>query len=288
MALEPPHTLSPSKVSSFTDCALAFRFSAIDRLPEPPSVAATKGTLVHAALERLYDLPPAQRTVDTALVCLAEAMEHLRDDPEFSDLDLRPEDEAAFLVDADRLVRNDFVIEDPASVQPIGLELMLQAEIGGVMVRGIIDRLELDHDGGLVVTDYKTGRSPNERYELGRMGGVHLYSLLCEKVFGQRPARVRLLYLGDPLEISTSPSAQSTAGIERKVGAIWTAVERACEREDFRPRPGKLCDWCAFQAYCPAFGGDPDEATKVATARREAAAALRDETASVSALALAL
>jgi putative RecB family exonuclease len=279
MALEPPHTLSPSKVSSFTDCALAFRFSAIDRLPEPPSVAATKGTLVHAALERLYDLPGPQRTIDVAVRCLGEAMDDLRDDPELSELGLSADDEAAFLADAERLVRNDFLIEDPTSVQPIGLELMLQAEIGGVMVRGIIDRLELDRDGELVVTDYKTGRAPNERYELGRMGGVHLYSLLCEKVFGRRPARVRLLYLGDPLEISTSPSAQSTAGIERKVGAIWTAVERACERDDFKPRPGKLCDYCAFQAYCPAFGGDPAEGSRVAVALREAA--------SVSALALA-
>ncbi|MEY2406578.1 MAG: putative RecB family exonuclease [Acidimicrobiaceae bacterium] len=279
MALEPPHTLSPSKVSSFTDCALAFRFSAIDRLPEPPSVAATKGTLVHAALERLYDLPAPQRTIDVAVRCLGEAMDDLRDDPELSELGLSADDEAAFLADAERLVRNDFLIEDPTSVQPIGLELMLQAEIGGVMVRGIIDRLELDRDGELVVTDYKTGRAPNERYELGRMGGVHLYSLLCEKVFGRRPARVRLLYLGDPLEISTSPSAQSTAGIERKVGAIWTAVERACERDDFKPRPGKLCDYCAFQAYCPAFGGDPAEGSRVAVALREAA--------SVSALALA-
>ncbi|MEY2455367.1 MAG: putative RecB family exonuclease [Acidimicrobiaceae bacterium] len=279
MALEPPHTLSPSKVSSFTDCALAFRFSAIDRLPEPPSVAATKGTLVHAALERLYDLPAPQRTIDVAVRCLGEAMHDLRDDPELSELGLSADDEAAFLADAERLVRNDFLIEDPTSVQPIGLELMLQAEIGGVMVRGIIDRLELDRDGELVVTDYKTGRAPNERYELGRMGGVHLYSLLCEKVFGRRPARVRLLYLGDPLEISTSPSAQSTAGIERKVGAIWTAVERACERDDFKPRPGKLCDYCAFQAYCPAFGGDPAEGSRVAVALREAA--------SVSALALA-
>ncbi|MEY2437494.1 MAG: putative RecB family exonuclease [Acidimicrobiaceae bacterium] len=279
MALEPPHTLSPSKVSSFTDCALAFRFSAIDRLPEPPSVAATKGTLVHAALERLYDLPAPQRTIDVAVRCLGEAMHDLRDDPELCELGLSADDEAAFLADAERLVRNDFLIEDPTSVQPIGLELMLQAEIGGVMVRGIIDRLELDRDGELVVTDYKTGRAPNERYELGRMGGVHLYSLLCEKVFGRRPARVRLLYLGDPLEISSSPSAQSTAGIERKVGAIWTAVERACERDDFKPRPGKLCDYCAFQAYCPAFGGDPAEGSRVAVALREAA--------SVSALALA-
>jgi putative RecB family exonuclease len=279
MALEPPHTLSPSKVSSFTDCALAFRFSAIDRLPEPPSVAATKGTLVHAALERLYDLPAPQRTIEVAVRCLGEAMHDLRDDPELSELGLCADDEAAFFADAERLVRNDFLIEDPTSVQPIGLELMLQAEIGGVMVRGIIDRLELDRDGELVVTDYKTGRAPNERYELGRMGGVHLYSLLCEKVFGRRPVRVRLLYLGDPLEISTSPSAQSTAGIERKVGAIWTAVERACERDDFKPRPGKLCDYCAFQAYCPAFGGDPAEGSRVAVALREAA--------SVSALALA-
>ena len=65
--LRVPRSLSPSKVSSFTDCALAFRFSAIDRLPEPPSVAATKGTLVHAALERLYCLAPAERTPEAAL-----------------------------------------------------------------------------------------------------------------------------------------------------------------------------------------------------------------------------
>ena len=55
-------------------------------------------------------------------------------------------------------------------------------------------------------------------------------------------------------------------GCARKVGAIWQAVERACEREDFRPKPGPLCYWCAFQAYCPAFGGElpaPPTATPV-------------------------
>src|SRR5690606_13904079 len=57
MAFPVPRTLSPSKVTTFTDCALAFRFSAIDRLPEPPTVAATRGTLVHSALERLHLLP---------------------------------------------------------------------------------------------------------------------------------------------------------------------------------------------------------------------------------------
>jgi putative RecB family exonuclease len=267
--MEPPRTLSPSKVAAFTDCALAFRFSVIDRLPEPPAPWSTKGTLVHAALERLFLLDPVDRTFDAALVAVDEAFSVLRLDPDYADLRLSLEEEAAFLDDARRLVRNYFRLEDPTVVRPIGLELMLDAEIGGAKVRGIIDRLELDHDGELVVTDYKTGKAPAERYERGRLDGVQLYSLLCERNFGRRPARVRLLYLGDPLEISTTPSDQSTNAAERKVGAIWTAVERACARDDFRPRPSRLCEYCAFRMYCPSFGGDPDEAARIAAARRE-------------------
>src|SRR3954447_962182 len=91
MALEPPRTLSPSKVAAFTECALAFRFSAIDRLPEPPSPWSTKGTLVHAALERLFLLEPAERTVAAALTCLDAAFAALRTDPEFVELHLSPD-----------------------------------------------------------------------------------------------------------------------------------------------------------------------------------------------------
>ena len=67
------------------------------------------------------------------------------------------------------------------------------------------------------------------------------------------------------MAIITTPTEQSIRGLERKVSAIWTAVERACERDDFRPRPSKLCDWCAFQAHCPAFGGDPASVREPAT-----------------------
>lgn len=270
MALEPPRTLSPSKVAAFTDCALAFRFATIDRLPEPPSPWATKGTLVHAALERLFLLEPGERTLPAALTCLDAAFGALRTDPDFTDLHLGPDEEASFLDDAERLVRQYFRLEDPTTIHPIGIEVMLDAELGGVKVRGIIDRLELDEHGELVVVDYKTGKAPAQKYENGRLDGVQFYSLLCERNFGRRPARVKLLYLGDPLEISTTPSDQSTRAIERKVGAIWTAIERACTREDFRPKPSRLCEYCAFRAYCPAFGGEVAEAERVAVALRSA------------------
>lgn len=257
MALSLPTSLSPSKVSSFTECALAFRFSAIDRLPEPPSLPATRGTLVHAALERLFGLPPEQRTLPAALTAVDDAFELLRHDEEYTGLELDADAEAAFLDDAEQLVRRYFALEDPSTVHPIGLELRLEVEVGNLVLRGIIDRLELDADGQLVVTDYKTGKAPHHNYEQGRLGGVHFYAFLCERLFGQRPAKVQLLYLSDPVAITTVPSEQSIRALERKVGAVWTAIERACDNESFKPRPSKLCDWCAFQAFCPAFGGDP-------------------------------
>jgi putative RecB family exonuclease len=269
MALPLPRSLSPSKVSSFTDCALAFRFSAIDQLPEPPSLAATRGTLVHAALERLFVLDPALRTRAAADACLAEALDELRAHPEMAELGLGPEEEARFVEEAQALLDRYFRLEDPTTVTPIGLELKLEVELGGVRLRGIIDRLELDADGQLVVTDYKTGKAPGERQEQQRLAGVAFYSLLCERLFGRRPAKVQLLYLADPVAIISTPTDRSTRGVERKLAAIWTAVERACEREDFRPNPSRLCDWCGFKAYCPSFGGD----VALADAHRAAALA---------------
>lgn len=266
MALELPSSLSPSKVSSFTHCALAFRFSAIERLPEPPSAPATKGTLVHAALELLFDLPPHERTVAAALTSLDEAFDVLKQHPDYADLGFGADQEASFVDEAEQLVRRYFQLEDPTKVHPIGLELMMETDIDGLVLRGIIDRLELDEDGGLVVTDYKTGRAPTERFEQGRLGGVHFYALLCERLLGKRPSKVQLLHLADPVVITAQPSEQSIRALERKLLAIWSAIERACEKEHFAPRPSKLCEWCSFQAFCPSFGGDPAEARALALA----------------------
>lgn len=218
---------------------------------------ATRGTLVHAALERLFTRPPGERTLPAALTAIDEAFEALRTTPDYAELGLDGDGEAAFLDTTEQLVRGYFRLEDPRRVHPIGLELSLEVDLDGVVLRGIIDRLELDDDGELVVTDYKTGRVPHQHHEQSRLGGVQFYALLCERYLGRRPARVQLLYLGEPVVITAVPTEQSVRGLERKVRAVWSAIERACEREQFEPRPSRLCDWCAFRDRCPAFGGDP-------------------------------
>jgi putative RecB family exonuclease len=253
-----PSSLSPSKVSAFTDCPLAFRFTVIDHLPEPASPHAVKGTLVHRALERLHwEHPAGQRSVDAALAELAVAYDELSDDEEFASLQLDETDAAAFLDDARQLVRNYFVLEDPDRVRAIGIEIGLQSTLGGTVLRGIIDRLDRHDDGEIVVIDYKTGRAPSPRFEKARLAGVHIYALLCEAVFGRTPAEVRLLYLRDPVVLTASPSEQTLRGQRQRTTAISQAINRACETGDFRPRPSGLCKFCNFQPLCPAFGGEP-------------------------------
>ena len=261
MSLPLPSTLSPSKVSSFKDCALAFRFSAIDRLPEQPSAPAAKGTLVHKALELLFwDHAPGGRTPAAAAGCVDRAWAELSVTAEIVDLGLSPEEEDEMRSDAAALVAGLFRLEDPDGVTVLGTELMVEAPLGPLRLRGIIDRLERDAEGRLVVTDYKTGRVPPRTHEQSRLGGVHFYAYLCEKALGVRPDLVQLHYLAEPVSISTVPSDQSIRGLAVRAAAVWAAVERACRLEDFRPRPSALCDWCAYKAFCPAWGGDPASA----------------------------
>jgi putative RecB family exonuclease len=257
MALPLPRSLSPSAVASFTDCALAFRLSAIDRLPEPSSIAASRGTLVHRALERLYgEVPAGRRTPEAALTQLDLAWAELAGGPDVAGLGLNPDEEEELRADAATLVGNVFLLEDPDRVRAIGLELKLEARVGALRLRGVIDRLDLDADGELVVTDYKTGRAPGTPQEHRRLGGVQFYAFLCEQMLGRRPARVQLLHLREPVAIVAVPSEQSVRGLVTRTSAVWAALERACGDEDFRPHPSRLCDYCAFKEYCPAFGGD--------------------------------
>ena len=248
-----PSSISPSKVVTFTDCPRLFQYQAIERLEQPPTEATLKGTLVHAALEALFVEPPERRT----LQCATDALRRAADTPLFGEaIATLALDDKAFLADAVDLVGRYFDLEDPTTIDAIGIELGLETRLegsrglGDVRLRGIIDRLDRLDDGRLVVVDYKTGRAPGPGRERSKMAGVETYALLCERVLGVRPVAVRLLYLRAPLAVERVVDDGAVRRQERRTVEVWRAITRAHETGSFRPSPGPLCGYCAFADRC--------------------------------------
>jgi putative RecB family exonuclease len=262
-------SLSPSRAADFKTCPLLYRFRTIDRLPERKSRAAVRGTLVHSVLERLYDLPAAQRTPGAAQELIAPAWAELQEaDPEVAELFVATaEKEAekaaeesldAWLASAGRLVEAYFTLEDPTRIQPDGREQLVEVTLpDGLLLRGFVDRIDVAPNGALRVVDYKTGATPREAFEAKALFQMKFYALVLWRTRGVVASQLKLLYLGDSEALTYSPEEGELVRFERTLQAIWTAIERAVSTGDFRPSPSRLCGWCDHQALCPSFGGTP-------------------------------
>lgn len=257
----PRASLSPSRASDFMTCPLLYRFRVIDRLPERPSPAATRGTVVHAVLERLFDLPAAERRPVSAHGLLAPEWERLLEhEPELAGLFDDDEGRDAWLGSARDLLDAYFSLEDPTVLEPAERELFVECDLeSGLRLRGYVDRLDVAPTGAVRVVDYKTGRAPREGFEAKAMFQMRFYALVLWRLRGEVPRLLQLLYLGSGEVLRYEPDEADLRATERKLVALWAAIERATESGDWRPSPSRLCDWCDHQERCPAFGGTPPE-----------------------------
>ncbi|KAB1158277.1 RecB family exonuclease [Micromonospora sp. DT46] len=253
-------SLSPSRAADFKTCPLLYRFRSIDRLPERPTVEQARGTLVHAVLERLFDLPAAGRTPTAAGDLVAPQWDRLvTEQPELAAL-FADGDPAAteFLRSAAGLLEGYFAVEDPRRLEPAERESLISAVVDEeLLIRGYVDRLDVAPDGALRVVDYKTGGAPREAFEARALFQLKFYALVLWRTRGVVPRVLRLLYLKDSEICDYAPDADELLRFERTVVALWRAIEQATAQQDFRPRPSRLCDWCSHQALCPTFGGTP-------------------------------
>lgn len=245
--------LSPSSATDFKSCAQLFKFRAIDRIPEPVSGAAAKGSLVHAVLERLFSEPPASRTPGRAFELLGALWEQVRGDKEFRPEGMTDEQERSWLEAGRGLLANYFRLEDPSKLSASKLEWWVEYELPEAHLRGVIDRLEERADGSWVLTDYKTGRVPGETRELAAFFGLRFYALVCWRAFGVMPSEIRLVYLADPSVLTLNPNESMLIAFEKQMKAIAAAVNRALATGDWRPRPSPFCMNCSFQSLCPAW-----------------------------------
>ena len=254
--------LSPSRAGDYQQCPLLYRFRAIDKLPEPSTVAQVKGTLVHTVLENLHKLDREQRTYPVAVKMLKpEWSKMTASDSEL--LELVPdteEDTMAFLVECRALLKGYFQMENPQGFDADECEKYVDMTLpNGVPVRGFIDRVDVAPGGQVRVVDYKTGKKPIPRFSAAAKFQMKFYALVWWRMMGEIPAQLRLMYLKVADDMVLTPTPAELNYFEKDLGRLWEKISHDVRTGEFQPKTSKLCDWCNFQELCPAFDGTPPE-----------------------------
>ena len=255
-----PLALSPSRCGDYLQCPLLFRFRALDRLPEPKTVAQVKGTLVHAVLEEMHKLPREQRLYPAAVKQLKPTWADMcAKDKDL--LELVPEDELYdFLVECRSLLRGYFEMENPQGFDAYATEMYVDTVLpNGVPVRGFIDRVDVAPTGQVRVVDYKTGKKPLPRYSDQAKFQMRFYALVYWRLYGRIPDQLRLMYLKVMDSMFLAPSKEELEYFERDLADLWAKIQADIEAGQFKTKTSKLCGWCPHQSLCPEFGGTPPE-----------------------------
>ena len=244
--------LSPSRISDYQQCPQLYNYRVIQKLPEPKSLDAARGTLVHTILEELLAQPAIERTLDLAITRAPfHWQEQKSQDPELASA---VPDDKEWLDRVNSLLTSYFSIENPQSFEPTHLEEHLELdEIDSLLLHGYVDRIDVAPTGEVRIVDYKTGKSPRTGYEDKALFQLRFYALLWYRIHGEIPKLLQLLYLGDQKVLKSSPTEAEILAAEKKAIQVGNEIKISIEKDYWPTQKSRLCDWCAFKNICPAY-----------------------------------
>lgn len=210
---------------------------------------------MHFVFENLFLLANGERTIDRAREFVTPAIdtiltESVRDDIAMDDAML-----SKLLIETKAILTRYFDMEDPRTVNHEGVELRLGVSIDGVPLFGILDRLDRDEQGNLVIVDYKTGALPNRNYDSSTFANAELYAALCEAKLGEQPTKIRLLYVAHGEAIERTVSDVVVRARQGAAVSAWERINRYYNDGEFPATPSvNTCRFCSFKEICRSNG----------------------------------
>ena len=259
---EKPYGVSPSRVGQIETCPRQYQYTTIERLPERKKMATYRGTVFHEIMETMFlrtQETPQERTVELTLDIMRELFPTLVSDEIALEMELDSVGVQVFARDVAKYIRSYFTMENPTLVSTEGIEIKYDLDMGGFTLRGILDRLDRDENGNLIIVDYKTGKVPQDRYKASAILPAKIYAYLCEQVLGERPTQIRLLYVQFGKTLVIDVTDEDVEYAEKRVREAWGKIETWYENGYFPPIRNNLCEnWCSFKDICPLFTNEDD------------------------------
>lgn len=238
--------LSVSSSSTYDECHRKYRYQYIDKLPKKSHDYQDIGNFVHEVLQFFHDGLRGEKKLSEdewgplMTKCCVDAW------PKYADkLTIEAQNKSHHhLKEYFRYLKETGLPDVLATEEKFAMDLG-----NGILVRGVIDRVDRMPDGSFKISDYKTGKS---RY-------LDDFQL---KVYGmalkEREPQVKE-FIGEYIVLSEGPKIKSykltEADIEEARQELLRIAHDIRNDQTWDPKPTRLCNWCDFQEVCPAAYG---------------------------------
>lgn len=224
-----------SRYSTYKQCPLKLKLSAIDRIREPGNEAMQRGDAIHKLAEKY--IKGEGRALPPELKLFGDEIKKLRAQYKKKKISgMVVEDNWSFTKDWDETQWDDWI---------------------HCWLRIKLDCAHHEDDETLIITDWKTGKfraEMNEEY-VEQLELYALAALLLHEHIQQVKPRLAYLDLGITYPEADKPLVFTRADIPR-LKKLWEKRTKAMlSDQQFAPRPNDKCRWCFYRASNKAAGG---------------------------------
>ena len=251
---------SHSKLSTFEQCPLKYKFKYIDKIPPvvEETIESHLGKTIHASLEWLYNqiktgfTPELQHLIDyyhdtwqanfktTYIIVKRQFTEK-----DYFNSGLK------FLIDY-YIKHSPFDNNTVETEKRIFLYLDIEKKYS---IRGFIDRLAYNKQSDeYEIHDYKTSNSLPSREKIENDRQLSLYSLAIKSIYKHpKPVKQVWHYLAFNKSIEVKKSDEILEKLRNDTLKLISEIQSS---KLFPPIVSGLCHWCEFKPICPAWSNN--------------------------------
>jgi superfamily I DNA/RNA helicase/RecB family exonuclease len=234
--------LSASSIQTYETCPLQFKLEREWKIPGEVPAAMQYGGVIHRVLLAFYDSIRAQRPMTDD-----DVLQLFRDELAAAVIQDRYQHDLYY--EQGVLQLQDFLAGFGCTPAPkvLHTEEFFDVKVGDVKVVGRIDRIDEAAGGGVVITDYKTGKAQSQE-DADESLQLSIYALAAREKWGYQADRLVLYNLEGNSPVGTRRSEVQLSEARNRV----TQVAEDIAAGKFDAKPGFYCRFCAYHNLCPA------------------------------------
>ena len=253
---------SQSKMGLYRECPLKYKFRYILKIPEKPKYFFTFGTILHSVMEYLYSTPQFP-SLDEALKFFKQKWSaQTWQEKGYGSA----EKEQEGFLEGQEIIKKYYAKHVADNLHPLSTEMKVYADIDGLTVMGIVDRIDYLGGGKLAILDYKTGKTLKREPD---------QLMFYQKLLENSPKLLPLVQARDTeiqkisiekmlfyhLPTLTEDSFEPVPAAE--LDTFWKGALKTAENilaQKFEPTPSEQsCRWCDYRGSCPVWSLNKNE-----------------------------